>query len=242
MNNKKIKRICLWSGPRNISTALMYSFAQRQDTRVVDEPLYAHYLSSTNAHTYHPGAQEILATMENDGNIVIEKMLTQKDKPILFFKQMTHHLVDLDLSFLKETINVILTRDPKEMLPSYDKAVRNPSMKDVGYKAHLELYQYLESINQPPLVLDSRRVLENPKEQLQKFCDKLEIPFYEEMLKWEPGARPEDGCWSRFWYDSVHQSSGFSPYKPKEEKFPDHLINLLEECGPIYQKLCELSF
>lgn len=236
------KRICLWSGPRNISTALMYSFAQRSDTKIVDEPLYAHYLSKTNAHIYHPGANEILASMENDGNKVIANMLGPQDKPIVFFKQMTHHLVELDLNFLDQTINVILTRDPKDMLPSYDKAVNNPSMKDVGYEAHLKLYDHLVSINRTPLVLDSRRVLENPKEQLQLFCDKINVPFQENMLRWKAGPRSEDGCWAKYWYASVHQSTGFAAYKPKTESFPEHLKPLLKECEPIYKKLTALSF
>lgn len=237
-----IKRICLWSGPRNISTALMYSFAQREDTQVVDEPLYAHYLSKTNAYEYHPGAKEILRTMENDGNKVVSEMLGPRPKPVVFFKQMTHHLVDLDLDFLEQTINVILTRNPREMLPSYDKAVKNPSMKDVGYAAHLSLYNYLVSKDKAPLVLDSRKILENPEKQLKLFCENLNIPFENRMLRWNAGPRPEDGCWAKYWYDSVHKSTGFAPYKPKKENFPDHLKSLLEECEPIYKKLTSLSF
>lgn len=242
MLSNQVKRICLWSGPRNISTALMYSFAQRSDTQVVDEPLYAHYLSMTNAKSYHPGAQEILDSMENDGQKVIEKMLGPHDKEIVFFKQMTHHLQHLGLDFLEKTINVILTRDPREMLPSYDKAVKNPDMQDVGYEAHEKLYKYLQSIQQTPLVLDSRRILENPEDQLRKFCSKLEIPFQKQMLSWKKGPIPEDGCWAKFWYDSVHNSKGFSPYKPKTEPFPEHLKELLEKCQPIYNRLSTLSF
>ena len=240
--DKKTKRICLWSGPRNISTALMYSFAQRSDTKIVDEPLYAHYLDKTDADQYHPGSEEILGTMEKDGEKVIEKMLGPQSSPVVFYKQMTHHLIDLKLDFLQHTINVILTRDPKEMLPSYDKAVKNPSMKDVGYAAHLKLYDYLCSIDKKPLVLDSRRILENPKKQLSSFCEKLGIDFQEEMLHWKAGPRKEDGCWAKYWYASVHQSTGFSPYSPKTEAFPKHLIPLLNECQPIYNKITSLSF
>ena len=117
------KRICLWSGPRNISTALMYSFAQRADTKVYDEPLYAHYLCQTNANEYHPGADDVMASLENDGEKVIEMMMGEHEKPIVFFKNMTHHILDLDKSFLKDTINVILTRDPVEMLPSFAEVI-----------------------------------------------------------------------------------------------------------------------
>ena len=108
----KVTRICLWSGPRNISTALMYAFAQRKDTKVYDEPLYAYYLKHhPEAHAYHPGADDILQTMENDGNKVVETMLKNTEKPVLFFKHMTHHLLGLDRDFMRDTVNVILTRN-----------------------------------------------------------------------------------------------------------------------------------
>ena len=139
METNTIKRISVWSGPRNISTALMYSFAQRQDTQVFDEPLYGYYLKHSKANAYHPGAEDILNTMETDGRKVVEMMLTTSEKPVLFFKNMTHHILTLDCSFMKGITNVILTRDPKEMLPSFDKVISNPSMDDVGYKLHLDL-------------------------------------------------------------------------------------------------------
>ncbi|MEL6989394.1 MAG: sulfotransferase family protein, partial [Bacteroidota bacterium] len=137
--NKSCKRICLWSGPRNISTALMYSFAQRPDTKVIDEPLYAHYLSKTDAKDYHPGSEEVLAKMEHDGAKVIQEILGPQKQEVLFVKQMTHHLLDLNLDFLNEVVNVLLTRDPKDMLPSYAKQVKNPKLYDVGYALHIEL-------------------------------------------------------------------------------------------------------
>ena len=237
MEKDSIKRICLWSGPRNISTALMYSFAQRSDTKVVDEPLYAHYLNSTDAHSYHPGADDILSTMENDGNKVIKEMLGKHSKPIVFFKHMTHHLVNLDLSFLSKTINVILTRNPIDMLPSYDQAIKNPSMKDVGYKAHLDLIQKLEELGQKPIIIDSRSIQENPEIRLRDFCHKLNVPFDQAMLSWEAGPIKEDGCWAPYWYQNVHKSTGFIAYTPKTKAFPPHLRGLLEECIPIYQEI-----
>lgn len=241
MMQDSVKRICLWSGPRNISTALMYSFAQRDDTKVVDEPLYGHYLNSTNADSYHPGAKEILTTMELDGQNVIDQMLGPHEKGVVFFKQMTHHLVNIDLDFLKHTINIILTREPKEMLSSYAKAVNNPKMEDVGYAAHLKLLEYLDSIQYPPLVIDSKKILLKPKVELQKLCKRLNIPFKEEMLSWNIGPIQEDGCWAKYWYKSVHNSTGFKPYRAKDEKFPEHLNDLLSECQPIYEKLASLS-
>jgi hypothetical protein len=241
MDVNEVKRICLWSGPRNISTAMMYSFAQRTDTVVYDEPLYAAYLSRFDAKDYHPGAQEILDSMEQNAEKVIEMILGPHPRPIALFKQMTHHLLEVDWSFLRHTVNVILTRDPIEMLPSYAKQVKNPTMQDVGYALHFKLLDQINTIGQDPLVLDSRKVLENPPGVLSLLCDKIGIPFDEKMLHWQKGARKEDGVWARFWYRSVHESTGFQPYKPKDEPFPEHLRPLLEECMPYYAGLKALS-
>ncbi len=231
------KRINLWSGPRNISTATMYAFAQRADTCVYDEPLYAHYLRNTSADEYHPGAEEILADMENDGKKVIEMMRGTHDQPIAFFKQMTHHLVDLDWSFMDEMTNLILTRDPVDMLPSYAQQVATPTMMDVGYAAHLELIEYLQKIDQEIIVLDARKVLENPQKVFTKLCEKIEIPFDPAMLNWSAGPRPEDGIWAKYWYKNVHQSTGFGEYRKKTDPFPEKLKPLLEECQPTYNQL-----
>jgi hypothetical protein len=236
------RRICVWSGPRNISTALMYSFAQRQDTTVVDEPLYAHYLSTTPADQYHPGADEVLTDQENDGAVVVkEVVLGEYDTPVVFFKQMTHHLVNLDWTFMDETINVLLTRDPRDMLPSYAKNVARPTLQDTGYADLVTLLDYLTGRGQVPPVLDSMHVLQNPRRVLARLCDRLEIPFDEAMLTWPAGPRPEDGVWARYWYHTVHQSTGFQPYRPKNTPFPEHLKPLLETCLPYYEQLVPLS-
>jgi len=237
-----MKRICLWSGPRNISTALMYSFAQRKDTTVVDEPLYAHYLSSTAAKNYHPGAEEVMQEQENDGEQVIRKIFFGSyDTPVVFFKNMTHHLVDLDWSFMKNTKNVILTRHPREMLPSYAKQVRQPTMRDVGYAKHLELLNYLKKTSSLPLVVDSKDVLLDPKKKLGQLCEYLGISFDPAMLAWDAGPRPEDGIWAEHWYHNVHRSTGFNAYKPKTEPFPKHLKALLKECEKAYEELIAYS-
>lgn len=230
-------RICLWSGPRNISTALMYSFAQRSDTQVFDEPLYAHYLCRSEAQVYHPGADKIRASMENDGKKVVGMMMSDHGKPVLFFKNMTHHLLDLNRSFMKNTVNIILTRDPVEMLPSFAKVIPNPVMDDVGYALHIDLLHYFENNGIKPIILDSKQVLLNPKKALIALCLRIGIPFQEQMLSWKATARPEDGIWAKYWYDSVHQSTSFMPYKTKTEPFPEKLKPLLKKCQPYYKKL-----
>lgn len=231
-------RICLWSGPRNISTALMYSFAQRPDTTVFDEPLYAHYLSKTPAREYHPGADRVIAEMENDGEVVVRDLiLGPHPTPVVFFKHMAHHLYKLDWNFLDRTVNVLLTRDPREMLPSYAAVVETPTLQDVGYAHHVELLEYLRSRGQDPPVLDSKQVLLNPHKVLAELCARIGIPFREEMLVWKAGPRPEDGSWAQYWYASVHRSTGFTPYRPKTAPFPEQLEPLLAECRPYYEQL-----
>jgi hypothetical protein len=239
-DNTTVKRISLWSGPRNISTALMYSFAQRRDTRVFDEPLYAHFLShNIEAQAYHPGADEVLRTMENDGKKVVEMMISATDKPVLFYKNMTHHLPGLDTRFLSNLINVILTRDPVEMLPSYADVIETPTLDDVGYRMQVQLMEELERKNLPVVIVDSADVVKDPAGHLKKLCNAAEIPFDEAMLRWQAGPRPEDGCWASYWYRNVHQSTGFQPYSPKTTPFPEHLKTLLDECRPYYERLVE---
>ena len=236
-----IKRICLWSGPRNISTALMYSFAQRDDTTVYDEPLYAHYLMNTRAREFHPGEDEIMASMENKGEKVIDMMMGNHSTPVVFFKNMTHHLLKLNRDFMKETINVILTRNPVEMLPSFAKVISKPSMSDVGYQDHIELLEYFSLNKINTIVLDAKNTLMNPKQVLFKMCEEIGISFDQSMLSWEASARAEDGVWAKYWYQRVHQSTGFDTHQPKTKPFPKELEPLLNECMPLYNQLQQLA-
>ena len=231
------QRINLWSGPRNISTAIMYSFAQRPDTKVEDEPLYAYYLHNTDARHYHPGAEDILNSMEVDAAKVLSRIKSDDSAEVFFYKNMTHHLLTLDDAFFDGFYQVILTRDPVEMLPSFAAVIEHPTMDDVGYRRHSELVEKFQRDNIPFVVIEAERFLNSPEEKLRKLCKALEIPFYPEMLSWPAGARPEDGVWAPFWYANVHKSTGFMPFKKKTEPFPEHLNPLLAECMPHYLKL-----
>jgi hypothetical protein len=231
------KRIFIWSGPRNISTALMYAFAQRPDTHVVDEPFYGFYLANSPAKEYHPGTDEILSTMELDGERVVAAMLENSEKPVLFFKNMCHHMLDLDRSFMREGLNVILTREPKEMLSSFNEVINKPGMQDVGYQSQQDLLDYFLRENIPFVVVDSKDILLDPAGYLERLCQYVGIFFDTCMLSWEAGPRKEDGCWAPYWYANVHKSTGFAPYKPKEISFPVSLEPLLAACQPIYERL-----
>jgi len=235
---KTTKRINLWSGPRNISTAMMYSFAQRSDTQVVDEPLYAHYLKITGAN--HPGKEEVLQSQENDGNKVVKEIiLGDCDKPILFCKQMTHHMVNMDLSFLSQTINLLLIRDPKEVLISYSKVIASPSLADIGIKQSYDLWNYLEKNNFHHCVIEAEEILANPEKMLSLMCEEAGIKFQMSMLQWKAGARPEDGVWAKYWYKNVHESTGFASPSKKAGSLPEKLLPLYLEAKPFYDFLYE---
>jgi len=232
----EVVRVNVWSGPRNVSTALMYSFAQRSDTRVVDEPLYAHYLRVSGAE--HPGRDVVLAAQDVDGERVVrDVVLGACDRPVLFLKQMAHHLVDVDRAFLRRTRNVLLTRDPEDMLPSLAETLPRPMLRDTGYAVQTELLRELEAVGQEPPVLVARELLADPRAVLSELCRRLGIEFDPAMLSWTPGPRAEDGVWAPFWYANVHRSSGFQRATTLRAAFPDRLRPLLEECRPQYAEL-----
>ncbi len=234
----KTTSICLWSSPRNISTALMYAFAQRQDMTVVDEPLYAHYLLQSDKE--HPGRKEILNSQEKVGEQVVRKViLGDYPTPYVLHKQMTHHLINLDLDFLNQTKNVLLIRSPYEITRSYSKVVNELTKEDLGIPQQERLYNHLRKTGNIASVVDAKTLLLNPKDILEKLCTSLDIPFDKSMLSWKPGARQEDGVWAKYWYANVHKSKGFKPYSYKEEQLPDHLMKVVDECHPHYEFLLE---
>jgi hypothetical protein len=229
-------RLSVWSGPRNVSTALMYSFRQRSDTVVVDEPLYGHYLRTSDAE--HPGAREVLATMDNDGERVVrEVILGPCGRPVHFFKNMAHHLPGLDPAFLDSITNVLLIRDPTEMLPSLARQLGTPTLRDTGLREQVFILDAILARGGRPIVLDARELLLDPPGVLQRACAALGIPFEEAMLSWPAGPKPEDGVWARHWYHNVHASTGFAPYRPPQDEFPAHLEPLLQQCLPLYGRL-----
>jgi hypothetical protein len=230
------RRINMWSGPRNLSTALMYSFRERADTTVVDEPLYVHYLSTTGL--WHPGREDVLESMDNDGDRVVrDQMLGPWPTPIVFFKQMAHHLVGLNWDFLDETTNVILTRDPRFVLASFAKQVEDVTPDTTGLPMCIRLVDRLIESGKTPVVVDSRQLLSDPPQVLAALCDVMGVPFDPAMLSWDAGSVPEDGVWSVHWYANTHASTGFAPYQHRDVELPPAVEVVAEACAPMYDRL-----
>ncbi len=218
----------------------MYSFAQRNDTRVIDEPLYAHYLIKTNAD--HPGKDEVLSSMENNGEKVVKEIiLGEYDEEVVFMKQMTHHLTGMDESFLEKVINVFLIRDPKQLISSLAQIIPKVTMRDTGILRQYEIFNKLKSPGRNPVVIDSGQILKDPEEALKKLCDAIGIPFDRKMLHWKAGSRKEDGVWAKYWYENVHKSTGFEKQKTSTRELPENLVALYEECVPYYDELLKYS-
>lgn len=232
------QRINFWSSPRNISTALMYSFAQRTDMAVVDEPLYAHYLCHQPTAADHPGKADILASQEQDGEQVTQWMRTHDfARPAVLFKQMTHHLVALDRDFIHQMDNVLLIRNPRAILASFSKVVSEVTAADIGLPQQVALFRHLQQRGKTPAVVDASLLLQDPAGVLQRLCSSLALPWEPQMLRWPSGPRPEDGVWARHWYKNVHQSTGFQPYQQKTYQLPAALESIAADCEPLYREL-----
>jgi hypothetical protein len=231
-----MKRLNLISSPRNLSTALMYSFAQRQDTQVVDEPLYAHYLSSTDLD--HPGKEEVLQSQSQNPIKVIEKViLGDYSKDILFIKNMTSHILDLDEEFLEQLTNIIYIRNPKQIIASYAQVVDCPKASEIGTIRQFELYEQLKAKGNKPIVFDSGELLNDPKLALKNLCLACRIPFSKKMLTWEAGPIKEDGVWAPHWYANVHKTTGFQKQKTSQRVLPAYLEPLYKQLKPYYEEM-----
>jgi len=232
------ERINLWSGPRNVSTAIMYAFRERRDTSVVDEPLYAHYLSRTGVE--HPAVQDVIKSQNTDGEAVVRTVLLgPSETPVRFFKHMAHHLEGLDTAFLGQMENLLLTRNPRQMLLSLINQVPNPTIEGTSFPTQVHMLDDILAAGGDPIVIESKRLLLDPEGVLHTVCERLGLDWDPAMLRWGEGPKPEDGVWAPHWYQSVHSSTGFTPYREKEEQLPARLDPLLEECLPLFERLQE---
>ena len=232
-------RVAMWSGPRNISTALMYAFANRPDCYATDEPLYAHYLATTGVA--HPGADEVIAHGETDWRKVVAQL--QAEAPdgsqIWYQKHMCHHIIDaVDLHWVGSMRHCFLIRDPREVLLSLSKKTDAIDAWATGLPQQARIVDAVrQATGKQPLIVDSRDILLDPARMLQQICEGLDISFDAAMLAWEAGPKRCDGTWARHWYDAAWKSTGFAAYRPKSSKLPAALAGVLEEVQPIYNTL-----
>ncbi len=228
-------RVAMWSGPRNISTAMMRSWENRPDTVVVDEPFYAAYLARTGAD--HPAREAVIASQPTDPEQVVAQLRASlpPGKSVHYAKQMTHHIADdQDLGWLRAFRNVLLIRDPREVVASYVKARETCEPEDIGLLQQVRLLDHLDE--QPP-VIDAGDFLQDPESHLRWLCDWLGIEFTDRMLHWPAGPRDSDGVWAPHWYDAVWASTGFAPWRPREVDLDEHDAAVAEACRPAYERL-----
>lgn len=219
---------------------MMYSWRQRADTTVVDEPIYAHYLRVSERN--HPGRTEVMASQDSDGDAVIKNvLLADYDTPIVFFKQMAKHLVAIDRSFLTAARNVLLTREPFDMLTSLQVRLPDATLNDTGFVELVELLDWLVAAGEQPIVVDSKMLLIDPRAVLSELCMRLGVAFDEAMLAWPAGAKPEDGAWAKYWYDGVHRSTGWAKWKPKDVALLPAVEPVLEQAQALYDQLLPYS-
>ena len=233
-------RIAMWSGPRNISTAMMRAWGNRSDTAVVDEPLYAYYLETTGKD--HPMAAEVLAQGETNLQKILEESTKEPipgGKRIYFQKHMTHHLLpEIDRGWIVDLTNCFLIRDPREVILSYIKKNPDPGLDELGFVQQCEIFEFVRKrTNSTPPVVDARDVLKNPERMLRALCNAIGVEFDQAMLSWPPGLRETDGIWAKHWYDAVARSTSFEPYKPREGKIPESLDKIYELCRDCYHEL-----
>lgn len=234
-------RIAMWSGPRNISTAMMRSFENRQDCVVVDEPFYAAYLDKTGLG--HPMRDEVLAAQSIDPGSVIESL--QEGLPggstLQYQKHMTQHMLPhIGLDWLDSVTSCFLIRSPDEIIASYLQKRDAVSAADLGLERQFEIFEIVrERTGRVPPVLDSNDVLKDPGGMLKKLCSRVDIDFVPEMLVWPAGRRGSDGVWAEHWYASVEQSTGFAPYAKREPELPEGVSGLTASCREYYERLAE---
>ena len=221
----KTLSIAMWSGPRNLSTALMRSFAQRADGQVWDEPFYATYLVQTGID--HPMREEVIADGISDASSVISACLERARKPktVFYQKHMTLHMVPaIDRAWMRQVNNAFLIRAPQKVLASYAKKRQSVSAEDLGFGRQLELFkQVCDFTGDAPPVIDSTDIRRAPEKMLRALCGRLGIDFDPAMLSWEKGPSVDDGIWGKHWYDGIWKSTGFAPPEENSKPLPDHL-------------------
>lgn len=232
-------RIAMWSGPRNISTAMMRAWEHREDCTVSDEPLYAAYLAATGLD--HPGRDEVIAAGETDWRRVADALLgpAPGGAPIWYQKHMSHHLLpDMETGWVLGLRNILLIRDPSEVVASYLKSRATVTPDDIGLPQQGLLFDLLHARSgEIPMVIDAGDFLRAPEAHLRALCLRLGIAFTPRMLAWPAGPRDSDGVWAPYWYDAVWRSTGFEPWRAREDTLTGDALAVAEACRPVYERL-----
>jgi len=232
----------MWSGPRNISTALMRSFSSRPDTVVLDEPFYAFYLRETGIG--HPGRDDVIAACESDWRKVAEQVCgpVPGGKRVWYQKHMAHHMlpqVNVDRLVAGGALtHAFLIRDPAEVITSYTKVHATMTLAETGLPYQVDLFERATAATgSRPAVIDAKDLLLDPRRTLSALCAALGLAFTDAMLSWPAGPHPQDGVWAPHWYASVHNSTGFEPYRAKREPVPPQLEEVHREARALYDQL-----
>lgn len=231
-------KLAMWSGPRNLSTAMMYSFGARPDFAVSDEPFYAAYLAKTGID--HPMRAEILAAQDQDPDSVIDALSgsIKGNLPHIYLKLMVHHMLPgFDLAWMAEVENVFLIRHPARVVASYAAKRENPTFEDLGFEQQADLFDHVVSQGLKAVVIDSHDIRANPERALRDLCAAVNLPFDAAMLKWPAGGHADDGVWAPHWYNAVHKSTGFQGAEGPLPDLADQYRALVDQAMPSYEKL-----
>lgn len=232
-------RIAMWSGPRNISTAMMRSFGGRSDCAVSDEPFYGAFLKQTGQR--QPMADEVIASMDCEWQSVADDMRgpVPGGKPLFYQKHMPHHMVaDVSIADFPDHRHAFLIRDPDRVVASYAAKRVEVTAEDLGYARQLEYVdRAMQMTGKAPIVLDSAEILRDPENQLKALCSALEIPWDEGMLSWEAGPRSSDGVWATHWYGRVLETTGFGGSESAAPQLDAEVQNVVDACRPFYESL-----
>ena len=244
-----VLRIAMWSGPRNISTALMRAFENRPDCAVVDEPFYGYYLKTTGLE--HPAGAEVMASMSCDWREVAQQLCEELPATadaatcsVFYQKHMTQHILPtMDMGWTATLQNCFLIREPRRIIASYAKIRPRFDIEELGFPQQWELFQRVaDRLGKAPPVIDSARTLRDPRGVLSALCVRLDMPFSESMLHWPAGSRASDGVWAPHWYAAVERTTGFEAVSevPLEEvPVPAGCESICREAEGIYARLLE---